>query len=98
VNVIQEIERLKVAGEYYLAGKFAAANGQNDQYGCHFGMRSDYPYAIRQYKLGHEAARNEIEAGRIAAVNKAIVRSRPKIGKREAHAIHALLAPRSWEK
>jgi hypothetical protein len=98
VNIIQEIERLKVAGDYYAAGRLAGVNGQDDNYGCHFGMRSTLETARALYKAGHQSGRAVIELERRAAVNKAIASSRPKIGKREARAIHALLAPRSWER
>ena len=43
------------------------------------------------------SATRDPEAERRAAVDAAIARSRPKIGKREARLIHALLAPRPWE-
>lgn len=98
MDIAREIERLKSEGEYFAAGKLAGAWQRGPEYGCHFGMRSTYEIARAQFRAGHDEARREIEIGRRAAVNKAIASSRPKIGKREARAIHALLAPRKWER
>jgi hypothetical protein len=98
MNISQEIERLKGLGDYYAAGRLAGANGHDANYGCHFGMRSTLETARALYKAGHQSGRAIVELERRAAVNKAIARSKPKIGAREARAIHALLAPRKWER
>lgn len=51
-----EIERLKSVGQYYQAGALAASLGQDDNYGCHYGMRSERENAVAQYRLGHAEA------------------------------------------
>ena len=52
-DLATEIERFKSEARYYQAGALAAALGWDSAYGCHFGMRSTYPEAVAQYKLGH---------------------------------------------
>jgi len=58
-----EVERLKGEGRYFHAGVVAAAQGQDDNYGCHYGMRSSLEHARWQFKLGHAEA---LEAMRLA--------------------------------
>jgi len=66
VNIPNEIERLKSKGDYYAAGRVAGANGQDDNYGCHFGMRSTLETARALYKAGHQSGRAIIELERRA--------------------------------
>jgi hypothetical protein len=61
---MQEIDRLKSEGRYYQAGALAASLGYGPEYGCHFGMRSDYQYARAQYALGWHEATHAINSNR----------------------------------
>jgi hypothetical protein len=60
---MNEVERLKGEGRYFHAGVVAAAQGDDNGYGCHFGMRSSLEYARAEFKRGHEEA---LEAMRLA--------------------------------
>lgn len=51
----QTVHALKASGHYFAAGALAASLGMDNNYGCHFGMRSDRDNAIEQYKAGHTA-------------------------------------------
>lgn len=51
-NLQNLIEELKGRGLYYAAGALAAHLGHDDNYGCHYGMRSELEYARAEFKAG----------------------------------------------
>lgn len=48
----REIDNQKAMGNYRLAGQMARILGLDDFYGCHFGMKSELPYARDQFHTG----------------------------------------------
>lgn len=50
------INMLKEHAAYFAAGALARTFGHDDNYGCHFGMRSTRDMAARLYKEGWLAA------------------------------------------
>jgi hypothetical protein len=57
MNVSREIDALKSAGQYRAAGKLAFTSGRDDQYGCHFGMRSERETAAAEFRAGWSEAK-----------------------------------------
>ena len=51
----RQIDDLKAAGRYFDAGVAARQSGRDDNYGCHFGMRSELEKARAEFKLGYDA-------------------------------------------
>lgn len=52
----QTVEALKANGNYFAAGAVAAALGRDNNYGCHFGMRSTCQHARDEFARGHREA------------------------------------------
>lgn len=52
MNTAQTVNDLKSHGYYYAAGVVAHSLGHDDNYGCHFGMRSTVNFAREEYKRG----------------------------------------------
>jgi len=52
----QTVEALKASGNYFAAGAVAQALGRDNNYGCHFGMRSTCDHARREFARGHAEA------------------------------------------
>ena len=55
---MSDINHLKAKGLYYKAGQLAFTLGHDDNYGCHFGMRSELEYARASYKRGYHDAKH----------------------------------------
>lgn len=53
----QTVDALKGLSHYFAAGAVAKALGRDDNYGCHFGMRSTLEYARDEYKRGWDGAK-----------------------------------------
>jgi hypothetical protein len=53
---LHTINDLKAAGHYYAAGVLAYALRQPNNYGCHFGMRSELEKAKEEFSIGWLAA------------------------------------------
>jgi hypothetical protein len=51
----QTVDTLKAEGLYFEAGKLARKLGKDRHYGCHFGMRSTYDYAVSSFYQGFDA-------------------------------------------
>jgi hypothetical protein len=56
----RDVENLKSDGRFFHAGALAAALGQPNTYGCHYGMRSSREWAIEEFQAGHAAALRDI--------------------------------------
>lgn len=54
-NSAQTVESLKAEGSFFDAGKLARKLGADRYYGCHFGMRSTYDYAVSSFYQGYDA-------------------------------------------
>lgn len=54
-NTARQIDNLKAEGRYFEAGVLARQSGLTDDYGCHFGMRSELEKARAEFKLGYSA-------------------------------------------
>lgn len=49
----------RIKGDHpYAAGVMAARMGRDDNYGCHFGMRSTYQSNCDQFRAGHRDQKN----------------------------------------
>ena len=65
------INKLKSQGQYREAGAATFEAKQPCTYGCHFGMRSERDFAIREFAEGYETARAAARAAANAAANAA---------------------------
>ena len=55
MTTARQIDELKAEGRHFEAGKLARELGHNDDYGCHFGLRSELEKARAEFKLGYNA-------------------------------------------
>lgn len=55
MTTARQIDILKSEGRYFEAGVLARQLGRDDNYGCHFGLRSDLEKAREEFKLGYHA-------------------------------------------
>jgi hypothetical protein len=55
MTTARQIDELKSEGRYFEAGKLARELGRDDNYGCHFGLRSELEKARAEFKLGFNA-------------------------------------------
>lgn len=51
----RQIDTLKSEGRYFEAGLLARQSGRDDNYGCHFGFRSELEKARAEFKQGYYA-------------------------------------------
>lgn len=54
-STIRQIDDLKSEGRYFEAGVLARQSGCDDNYGCHFGFRSELEKARAEFKQGYYA-------------------------------------------
>lgn len=54
-STIRQIDELKSEGRYFEAGVLARQSGCDDNYGCHFGFRSELEKARAEFKQGYYA-------------------------------------------
>lgn len=55
ISTARQIDNLKADGRYFEAGVLARQSGHDDNYGCHFGFRSELEKARAEFKQGYYA-------------------------------------------